>query len=86
MSNSRLIELLESTWTTQEIARRFGVTSMTIHLWRRRPDPLPVLEIPGHRRPSIRFVPREVQAWAKRNERVMHGAKRPLTASMSVAA
>ena len=55
---------LASLWSSQEVARLFGVTPMTIWLWRENRG-LPKVELKGTARPAIRFVPEDVLAWAK---------------------
>jgi len=58
--------------TTTDVMRLFDVTSMTVLNWRNRAtDPLPCIHIPGSRRAAIRFIYRDVRAWAKRNDRVL---------------
>ena len=59
-----LRQQLRTLWTTEEVAARFEVTTMTIHNWREK-DGLPALTLPGAGRPAIRYIPDEVRQWAK---------------------
>lgn len=82
---------LESLWTTQDVARVFRVTPMTIHLWRQNRG-MPAIVIPGEGRPAVRFREDDVCEWAR-----SHGIRvylpmtgpvqvRPITAREAVAA
>jgi len=61
----QLIKQINQLWTVQDLKRMFNKSHMTIHNWR-RVDGLPHIEIKGDIRPTIRFIPSEVRAWAKR--------------------
>lgn len=63
---NRLQKQINGLWTAQEICERWGVTAMTVHLWRNRG--LPALSIPGYARDAVRFVPEDVKNWTKRND------------------
>jgi hypothetical protein len=59
-------------YTTQDVARLFGVTPMTINLWRNAG--LSAIIIPGSRfaaqgRPAVRFERRDIVAWATQTGR-----------------
>lgn len=54
--------------TTRHLERAFGVTSMTIYLWRKGTPTkakLPVVETSNKR---VFYSPAKVEAWAKKNE------------------
>lgn len=72
MKSNALQKRLTDCWNTQDLMRRFRVTAMTIHLWRDQRG-LPAVIIPGDKRPTIRFIPEEVQKWAKDNNVIMYG-------------
>lgn len=61
-----LDDILANTWTAQDVSQEYGVTAMTVHLWRARG--LPVVVIPGTARPTVRFVKDEVRAWCKKQK------------------
>ena len=61
-----LQQQLSELWTVNDICARYGVTKMTVFLWRRDRG-LPAVVIEGEKRPSIRFVPDDVKAWARAN-------------------
>lgn len=68
MNASQLQKDINSCWTVKELCRRAGVTAMTVHLWRARPNgPLPAVVIAGDVRPAIRFVPALTKQWAKQH-------------------
>jgi hypothetical protein len=67
MKSVALQKKLDDLWSTQDLMVRFRVTAMTIHLWREN-RALPALVIPGAKRPTVRFVPTEVENWAKSNK------------------
>jgi hypothetical protein len=68
MLRSRQIQhQLDNLLTAQDLSRMFRKTSMTISLWRRQRD-LPAVVIKFGRRNVVRFVAREVQEWARKNE------------------
>jgi hypothetical protein len=71
MRSAELTKVLDECWTTQELTRKFRVTAMTINTWRRQKD-LPCIPIRGDVRPSLRFVPDEVRAWAKAHNIEIH--------------
>lgn len=72
MSKTQTIQnLVNELWTVPELTRRFRVTAQTIHLWRANRG-LPAIVIPGDRRPSVRFVPGEVEGWASGNGVTMY--------------
>lgn len=54
---------LSALWTTQDVARLFDVTPMTVHLWRLNRG-LPTVVIPGTLRNAVRFEREAVLAWA----------------------
>lgn len=64
MRTRRLQQQLTDLWTVEEVARKFGVTTMTIHNWRNDKG-LPSIVIPGTDRPAVRFVPDDVRKWAR---------------------
>lgn len=71
MNTRQLQKAFESLWTMQDVKDRFSVTAMTVHNWRKREhDPLPVLSLSGAERPVLRFVRRDVEAWASRNKQI----------------
>lgn len=71
MNTRQLQKAFESLWTMQDVKDRFNVTAMTVHNWRNRDyDPLPVLSLAGSERTVLRFVRRDVEAWATRNKRI----------------
>jgi len=55
---------LNALWTVQDVCAEYGVTPMTVHLWRTNRS-MPAVVINGHGRPAVRFVPAEVRKWAK---------------------
>lgn len=59
---------LDQLWTTQDLCSRFASepTAMTIFTWRRDRG-LPFIKVPGTKRDTIRFVPNDVKAWARKN-------------------
>ena len=57
---------LNRLWTQNDLADKFGVTGMTIHLWRNNRG-LPTIVIPGKARDAVRFAPEEVRRWAREN-------------------
>jgi hypothetical protein len=65
MGSAQLQNQLSDLWTAQDVCAYYGVTAMTVHLWRGRG--LPAVVIPGHMRPAVRFLPSEVRAWAMHN-------------------
>jgi hypothetical protein len=67
IATRQLQNQLRALWTTADVCRLFKVTSMTVITWRQNRG-LPALEVPGTKRPAIRFIPSEVLAWAKRND------------------
>lgn len=62
----RLEQTLATLWTIRDVSRAFGRTPMTINTWRRDRH-LPSIEVPGDRRPAIRFIPEDVIKWAASN-------------------
>lgn len=66
MSSNKLQEQLNSMLTTADLCRMFQKTPMTIHLWRKNKG-LPAVVIPGGKRPTVRFVAKDVIRWAKKN-------------------
>lgn len=71
IATRQLQNQLRALWTTADVCRVFKVTSMTVITWRQNRG-LPALEVPGTKRPAIRFIPNEVLAWAKRNDVPIH--------------
>lgn len=69
---ARLTRDLEALWTTEKLARTFQVSPMTLWVWRTKRG-LPQLELPGRKRPAVRFIPEEVRRWAKDNKVKMYG-------------
>lgn len=67
ITTHQLQKQLEALWTTADVCSVLRRTSMTVHTWRQTRG-LPALEVPGSKRPAIRFVPSDVYAWAKKNE------------------
>jgi len=67
-TTSNLQARLASLMTTRDVADMFGVTSMTVHLWRMNRG-LPVIVIPGDTRPAIRYDRADVVSWAAAQER-----------------
>lgn len=67
MSVEELEKHLASLWTTTDVARLFGVTPMTVSLWRTNKR-LPTIVIPGDSRAAIRFDRDEVMKWALENK------------------
>lgn len=57
---------LDELWTMTDVCKVLGRTSMTIHNWR-RDRKLPAVEVQGHKRPAIRFVPADVLEWARQH-------------------
>lgn len=68
MTTEALQRQLDRLWTSIDVEKFFNVSPMTVHLWRKK-DGLPAVVIKGDKRPSIRFVPKDVQAWARRTKR-----------------
>lgn len=62
---------IEALMTTVEMEQAFDVTKITIGVWRNTLG-LPYIEIPGNKRPAIRFRPRDVEAWAARVGKPFH--------------
>lgn len=69
--NEHIMTQLSSLWTTADLCRLFDRTPMTITLWRRNKN-LPTITIPGGLKPTVRFVPADVLAWAKANNIEVH--------------
>lgn len=67
ITTRQLQNQLRALWTTADVCRVLKRTSMTVHTWRQTRG-LPALEVPGSKRPAIRFVPDDVLAWAKKND------------------
>jgi hypothetical protein len=67
IATRQLQHQLRSLWTTNDVCRVLKRTSMTVHTWRQTRG-LPAIEVPGSKRPAIRFVPDDVLAWAKKNQ------------------
>lgn len=67
IATHQLQKQLQALWTTADVCRILRRTSMTVHTWRQTRG-LPALEVPGSKRPAIRFVPDDVYAWARNNE------------------
>ena len=68
MSGIEIRRIMANTWTTQEVANRYGRWLNAVHQWiRRKHDPLPVVRVHGVEHDLYRFLPDEVCAWAKRN-------------------
>lgn len=66
MTSVELQRQMDDLWAVQDVCEVYGVTPMTVHLWRRdRNPPMPAVVIPGVKRPAVRFVESEVRAWAK---------------------
>jgi len=63
MRTSDLQKHINSLWTSDDVCAYFGVTPMTVYLWRQNRG-LPALVFPGNARNAVRFVPDEVRAWA----------------------
>ncbi len=64
---AKMQEEVSKLWSVQDVLEAFEVTYQTIHNWRAmETDPLPAVTIPNRGRPSIRFVPEDVRAWAAR--------------------
>ena len=72
MTTGALQKKLNELWNTQDLMSRFRVTAMTIHLWRENRG-LPALVIPGDKRDTVRFIPLDVQNWARVNDVPMYG-------------
>lgn len=69
MDTQNLRTELDELWTTQDLIKRFRVTAMTIRQWRQREGrALPALVLKGAGRDAVRFVPREVIAWAEQHK------------------
>lgn len=66
LEKQQLLKQLAKLWTVQDLKRYLNKSHMTIHNWRRERG-LPYIEIKGDIRSTIRFVPREVKAWARKN-------------------
>jgi hypothetical protein len=64
MKTRELNQQLRRLWTTHDVCRALSVTPMTVQNWRRKKD-LPAVVFPGNARASVRFVPEEVESWAK---------------------
>lgn len=58
---------LDNLLTTRDLTQMFRKTSMTISLWRRQRD-LPAIVLLFGRRNVVRFVARDVRAWARKNK------------------
>jgi hypothetical protein len=56
--------LLADLWTIQDVMRLFRKSEQTISIWIVR-EQLPVIRIPGARRPTLRFDRDEVLEWAR---------------------
>ena len=66
MRSVQLQQRLDGLLTTEEVAKRFNRSVMTISLWRRQRG-LPAIEIPIGRRILTRFIGPDVAYWARRN-------------------
>jgi hypothetical protein len=73
MEKQELLKLISKLWTVQELKRRMNKSNMTIHNWRRERG-LPYIEIKGDVRSTIRFVPNEVRAWARKHGQKLNAA------------
>lgn len=62
----KLSSRLAGLWTIRDVAKAFGKTPMTINTWRREKE-FPSVDVPGDKRPAVRFIPADVIAWAKLN-------------------
>lgn len=65
LETAKLQKLINGLWTAQDVCERWGVTAMTVHLWRDKG--LPAVVIPGYARDAVRFVPADVRDWTKKN-------------------
>lgn len=74
VESRRLQRLLKRCWTIQEVSQLFQVSRMTIHNWRATKG-FPDVVITGDARPALRFVPKDVLAWAKKNNVTTHQDK-----------
>lgn len=72
-----IMQTLRDLWTIEDVCERLSRTPVTIATWRRERN-LPTVIIPGSLRPTIRFVPEEVTAWAKENGIRIMIPRRPL--------
>lgn len=61
-----LNQQIKNLWNTHDLCRVLQVSPMTVQNWRKRKD-LPAVVFPGKSRATIRFIPEEIEAWAKRS-------------------
>lgn len=64
MTTSKALEIaINATWSAQRVCRKYDITIMTLHAWRKRG--MPCIAIKGDKRPALRFVPKEIAPWIK---------------------
>lgn len=73
LSSNQLQETLNRLWTVQDLISRFRVTHQTIHNWRKESG-LPAIDVPGTNRNTLRFIPEDVRAWAKRKQKKLYNS------------
>ena len=54
-------------WTVNDLCAALSVTPVTVHTWRKNKD-LPTVILPGNLRDTVRFVPEEIETWARAND------------------
>ena len=62
--NKKLQDLLRDLWTIHDVCAALSVTPPTLMSWRNKRN-LPTVIIPGDRRDTVRFIPEEIESWAK---------------------
>lgn len=61
---AKINKMLEGLWTVHDMRREFGVCEMTLYNWRHTLA-LPVVVLPNRSKPAVRFVPEEIERWAR---------------------
>lgn len=62
------VERIKGLLTTEQVAKVFGKTVLTVLTWRKE-EGLPYVVIPGEDRHTIRFRVKRVRAWADKQGR-----------------
>ena len=65
MNTKAVQKIVDQLWTTGDLTRMTGKTSMTVVHWYKRYG-LPVVILVGDRKAAIRFVPHDARVWAER--------------------
>jgi hypothetical protein len=66
----QLEQQLSGLLTVKDICAMFDITDMTVAAWRRKRG-MPTLVIGGGKKQTLRFIPEEIQAWARQHNITM---------------